>query len=106
MTNHKHPDYHPMANFLRIEFQNTDKSAMFAFDSPKPGWANLEACGTFTCTGLYNVLADFKDTSYSGIPMAFGMASDFQVTSNNKESTSAQVVPTCEKEDDWNAYLC
>ena len=34
------------------------------------------------------------------------MRSDFQVTSNNKESVSAEVVPTCQYEDDWNAYMC
>ena len=95
-----------MANFERIEFKNTDKSAMFSFKSPSPGWANLADCGVFTCTGLYNVLVDFKNTRFSGIPMAFGMDSDFQVTANNKESTSSQVVPTCVKENDWNAYMC
>ena len=34
VTNFVHPDYHPRANFLRVNFENTDKSAMFAFDSP------------------------------------------------------------------------
>ena len=89
VTNFAHPDYHPLANFLRVEFRNTDKSAMFGFSSPPQGWANLDDCGIFTCTGLYNVLVDFKDTTYRGIPMAFGMKSNFQVTSNNKESVSA-----------------
>lgn len=106
VTNGSHPDYHPLANFLRVEFKNTDKSAMFGFHSPPQGWANLDDCGIFTCTGLYNVLVDFQDTTFRGIPSAFGMRSDFQVTSNNKESVSAEVVPTCQYEDDWNAYMC
>jgi len=79
---------------------------MFALDAPPQGWANLKDCGTFTCTGLYNVLVKVENAKYSGIPMAFGMPSTFQVTSNNKESTSAQVVPTCQKKSDWNAYQC
>ena len=62
---------------------------MLALGSPNPGWANLDDCGIFTCTGLYNVLVDFKDTKYTGIPMAFGMKNNFQVTANNKESESA-----------------
>ena len=61
---------------------------MFGFDSPSPGWANLADCGTFTCTGLYNVLVELESTTYTGIPRAFGMKPDFQVTANNKESVS------------------
>ena len=36
----------------------------------------------------------------------YGVPRDFQVTANNKESISSQVVPECEKRDKWNAYLC
>lgn len=38
--------------------------------------------------------------------MPIGLGSDFQITANNIESVSAQVVPTCVKKDYWNAYLC
>lgn len=34
VTNNIHPDYHPLANFLRTEFKNVDESAMFGFGSP------------------------------------------------------------------------
>ena len=34
------------------------------------------------------------------------MPRNFQVTANNKESVSAQVVPTCVKKSVWNAYMC
>ena len=99
-TNYGHVNYHPMANFRRIEFKNTDKSAMFRLDSPS------QICGNFVCTGLLNVLVDFRETKYSGIPAPFGMKKDFQVTANNTISVSAEVVPNCKKENDWNAYLC
>ena len=56
-TNNAHSDYHPIAEFRGIKFINTDESAMFGLGSPSAGWANLNDCGTFTCTGLYNVLA-------------------------------------------------
>ena len=59
-TNGGHSDYHPIAHFSRIEFRNTDESALFAFDSPSQGWANGADCGPFTCTGLYNVLIDLE----------------------------------------------
>ena len=57
-TNFQHSDYHPLANFRFITFEDSDESALYGFDSPSPGWANLSDCGTFTCTGLYNVLIE------------------------------------------------
>jgi hypothetical protein len=79
---------------------------LYGFDSPSPGWANLADCGTFTCTGLYNVLIEMYQVRYTGIPRAFGLPSIYQVTANNIESTSSEVVPTCNKKDKWNAYIC
>lgn len=96
VTNDIHPDYHPKANFLRTEFNNVDESAMFGFGSPKQGWANHSDCGDFTCTGLYNVLVEMEDTTYTGITRVFNWRPDFQVTANNKESISVQVVDDCE----------
>lgn len=100
------PDIHPIMYFRNAEFINTDQSALFDFDDPPQSWANMSDCWDFTCTGLYNVLVELEDTKYSGIPRAFGMPRDFKVTSDNKESVSSQVVPTCEKNSDWNAYMC
>lgn len=95
-----------MTHFKSITFVNTDESAMFHFNSPSQGWANPADCGDFTCTGLYNVLAKFDFTKSTGTPMVNSFPTRFQVTSNNKESVSAEVVPTCEKKDKWNAYMC
>jgi hypothetical protein len=105
-ANYKHPDFHPFAEFKNIEFEDTVKEAMFDIPAPPQGWANIADCGEFTCTGLYNVVVRFENTKYTGSPFAFGMPTDFQVTSNNKESTSAQVIPNCDLVDKWNAYLC
>ena len=91
------PNYHPIAYYRNIHFIDTDEKAMFNLGSPSQGWANLKDCGVFTCTGLYNVLIKLESTKYSGSPMPFGMPTEFQVTSNNKESTSAQVVPFCKE---------
>ena len=99
-------DYHPLAHMRNNIFENTDASAMYHLDSPSQGWANLSDCGTFTCTGLYNVLVKVEGNQYLGIPSVFGVPRQFELTGNNRESTSTQVVPTCEKKDNWNAYLC
>ena len=79
---------------------------MFRLGDPNPGWANLRDCGIFTCTGLYNVLVEMKGTMYTGTPNASSLSADFQVTSDNKESTSVQTVTECTKRTEWNAYLC
>jgi len=50
-------------------FENTAEEAMFNMRDPPQGWANLDDCGTFTCTGLYNVLLEFENSSYSGSPL-------------------------------------
>lgn len=63
-------------------------------------------CGRFTCTGLYNVVLKVSESRFSGFPYVSGLPAVFQVVSNNKESVSAQVVPTCEKRSEWNAYIC
>jgi len=106
VSNERQPDYLPITTFRQNSFIDTDESAMFNLYSPSPGWANLSDCGTFTCTGLYNVLIRMEQNSYSGIPMPFGLPRTFDATANNKESTSTQKVPTCIKKDAWNAYLC
>ena len=79
---------------------------MFKLDSPNPGWANPNDCGTYTCTGLYNVLIEMEQIYYVGTPRVFGFPTSFQVTANNLESVSAQVTKGCEPRFEWNAYLC
>ena len=105
-NNHWHPDYHPISHYRQNKFIDTDESGMFLLFTPPQGWANLSDCGTFTCTGLYNSLLRMERNSYSGVPSVFGLSKTFEVTANNKESTSTQVTPTCEKKDTWNAYIC
>lgn len=74
-TNFKHSDFHPVANFRFITFEDSDESALYGFDSPDPRWANDKDCGDFTCTGLYNVLIEMYQVKYKGIPRAFGLPS-------------------------------
>ena len=100
------PDYHAIATFRQNKFLDTDATALVRLFSPNAKWANPTDCGVFTCTGLYNGLIRFERNSYSGIPSVFGVPRTFDVTGNNKESTSMQVVPTCKLDEIWNAYWC
>ena len=47
-----------------------------------------------------------SENTFNGFPFVTGLPFKFQVVSNNKESVSAQVVPTCIERSVWNAYLC
>lgn len=60
-----------------ITFRDTAEEAMIGLTSPPQGWANLDDCGTFTCTGLYQYLVIFEGTRFLGTPMAFGLPTDF-----------------------------
>jgi hypothetical protein len=108
VTNNAQSDNHPLAKFEGTEFKNVDESAMFGFGSPKEEWANLKECGEFKCTGLYNVLVEMKDTLFTDIDSSseLDLPSNFQVTSDNKESDSVQVVDGCKYMSDWNAWKC
>lgn len=102
-----HSDYHPIGHFESIEFRDSDESALIWMFSPSPGWANPDDCGTFTCTGLYNTVAKFERTTFTGSPAAFLLPQTFQVIPDNKESVSSQVIPRCvEKKRNWNGWLC
>jgi len=77
VNNNWHSDYHPIANFRNNKFRDTDESALYKLHSPPKRWANLQDCGTFTCTGLYNSLFIVERNSYSGVPSVFGMPRSF-----------------------------
>ena len=79
-----------------------------AIPDPNPGWANPADCVEFTCTGLYNVVMRFEQAQFYGEDVA-RMPRSFSIISyDNKEpgSTSSSVIPECEPNDTWNAYLC
>ena len=79
---------------------------MFSFGEPSPSWINLNDCGDFTCTGLYQLLVEMKGTTYIGSPNADTLPADYQVTPNNEESVSIENVNDCTFINDWNAYRC
>lgn len=59
-------DYYPIQNFINTVFNNVHDNAIAFLMDPPLGWANLEDCGTFPCTGPRNILLKFTSTSFSG----------------------------------------
>ena len=106
-TNPLHSDYHPISHWEMIEFRDTTEAALIWMSAPNPAWINLDDCGTFQCTGLYNTVAKFERTTFRGSPAPTSMPQNFQVIPNNPESASSQVIPNCvEKIDMWNGWFC
>ena len=54
---------------------------------------------------MYNIVMFFEGVQLRGVTRPL-LPPTFTVISNNIESTSAQVIPTCEEERLWNAYKC
>ena len=54
---------------------------------------------------MYNIVMHFDQTQAVGLnnPM---LPQRFTIISNNKESVSAQAIPTCEIVNQWNAWIC
>jgi hypothetical protein len=71
------------------------------------GWANPTDCGPFTCTAPYNIVMRLESPRYGGDSLPFGIPSrTYEIISNNVESISAQVIPDCEYQEEWNAWMC
>ena len=77
IPNGGHAEYHPTVHMRDITFTDTREEAMFYITSPNPKWANLNDCGTFTCTGLYQYLIIMEGIRYTGSPLPFGVPTDF-----------------------------
>ena len=54
---------------------------------------------------MYNIVIYFEGVTKTGLAQPM-VPPTFTVISDNKESVSAQVIPTCELQRQWNAWLC
>jgi hypothetical protein len=59
-------DYSPIHEFYDTQFTDIEDGAMANLLSPNPAWANIDDCGNFPCTGPYNLLYSFKNTTWLG----------------------------------------
>ena len=55
---------------------------------------------------MYNIVLYFENVSLQGLLRPLLPRSRFSIISDNKLSTSAQVIPNCELQRGWNAWLC
>ena len=99
------PDYTPFATMRNIRFTNVAHEALAWIQDPPQGWANKSDCVEFTCTGMYNIVIYFSGVTVGGgiTPL---IPQEFTIVSDNKESTSVQVIPGCNKQSQWNSWLC
>jgi hypothetical protein len=70
------PDLIPMHEFYDTTFTNVDNDAMAYFWDPPSGWAVISDCGEWPCTGPYNTLYSFKNSTFVGNSPSYG-AQDF-----------------------------
>jgi len=61
------PDYTAPSYINNNIFVDVDMTTFAFIASPNPAWANPTDCGTFPCSGPYNVLMDFKNNQFEGI---------------------------------------
>lgn len=80
---------------------------------PAEKWANPEDCVEFPCTGPNNVVMRIERATFrnsrrldSNGRMLSTLPQTFVMIADNKMSTSAQVIPTCDFVDEWNGYVC
>jgi hypothetical protein len=59
-------DHVPIVYALNTQFDNIDSDAFGHFFDPPTGWGNVKDCGNFPCTAPWNVLVDFKYSTYTG----------------------------------------
>ena len=61
------PDYTPYAELTGLTFDNVAREAVTYIQDPPQSWANLSDCVEFTCTGMYNIVMHFDQTSATGL---------------------------------------
>ena len=69
-------DYYPIQEWKDTVFVNVTSDSLAYLMDPKPGWASMDDCGLFPCTGPKNVLMDFKGSIFQGTKPAYA-SSDF-----------------------------
>ena len=55
-----------MMTFNDPTFDNVSKDAIAYIYDPPEGWATIDDCGQWPCTGPENIVIKFEDALYSG----------------------------------------
>lgn len=91
------------ARFEDVKFTDVSTGGFGYFYDPMPGWAGISDCGEWPCTAPENIVLKFKQTTYSGSTPTY-TKKNFQIIADFKDV--AGKINTCEKVNDWNAYIC
>jgi len=98
------PDYSPRAIIDGTVFNNVTHDALLYLAPPVQGWANLDDCGNYPCTGPNNTYLSFTNSDFVGQVVPGNVPPTFQVVPNNPQ-TSANL-SYCSLVQSWNAYIC
>jgi hypothetical protein len=91
-----------MMEFFDTTFTDVDVPA-FLWDPPG-GWANLDDCGDYPCTGPWNALLSFEGTTWTGSKPAWATDGTFQIIADNPGFS--QYVDGCTHDEPMNAWVC
>jgi hypothetical protein len=76
----------PIHKFWNTKFSGNDNDAFAFFYVPPKKWAIIKDCGEFPCTGPYNTLFTFKNTSFEGKVPSY-VASNFSIIPNTPDTS-------------------
>lgn len=97
------PDYIPLNSLFNSHMIDVEIGALAIFSNPSPGWAVLDDCGDFTCTGLKNSLWMFVNTTWEGkVPIL--AERDFSAIADTEGFS--QYVDNCLRQPIMNGYYC
>lgn len=96
-------DYFPLQEWTDTQFTNVAADQLAYIRPPPNGWAVIDDCGLWPCTGPKNVLMDFKDSTFQGTSPSYA-SSSFQLISEN--SDFSQHPSNCTQYSNMNAYIC
>jgi len=97
-----------MQFFKTIVFDNVANDAVSYIYDPPAGWAKIDDCGKFPCTGPQNIVMQFDKVTCTGTKKP-GFCSDkeavaFTIASRRLGDTKGYKGCTLNKT--WNSYLC
>jgi hypothetical protein len=110
-------DYTPLQEFSRSTFTDVEDAAMAWFEPSPAGWATIDDCGEWPCTGPENLVMTFTGTQFAGNQKPSIVSSTFQLVSSFPDKNmEADFVASghrqpgeaygCREKTAWNGFYC
>jgi hypothetical protein len=100
------PDYIPDQEFYNSHFIDVEIGALGRMGTPSPSWANLDDCGDFTCTGLWNTVWIYIDSIFESTNGTIDIYAERDFTIIPDTPNAAIHVDKCLRYDTINGYYC